>query len=195
MSEFDSKRLTPEQAAELAQAGKEAAIAGRAISETLLHVGWLWSQAAKQRIDYEQRLHDLQLIVPDEDDRAAYIEAAGGDLKRAFELAAHGIPPQLAIDLAPLRMSLSAMASIANPVRRQRRPAWLRDLAWTIPCHRLQPEYAGWKRPIWRGTDDWPADTIDLLAAADTYWRRTIVIRVPGRRYLVIAIPIRRKHT
>lgn len=69
------------------------------------------------------------------------------------------------------------------------RPAWARDLAWIYHCDGLQPELSGWKRPLWRGSDDWPGDD------TDTYWRRTIVLRIPARRYLVVAIPIRRKHT
>jgi len=191
---FDPDQLTAEQVSELAKAGQEGAEAGRTISENILRAGWLWPEAAKLQIEYDQLLHRFSLVVPDEADRTAYIKAAGGDLERAFQFAAHGIPPQLAIDLAPTGMSLSDMASIAHPVRPKRRLAWLRDLVWTIPCSRLQPEYAGWRHLIWMGTDDWPSTTIDLLAATDTYWRRTIVLRIPGRQYLIIAIPIRRKH-
>jgi hypothetical protein len=66
------------------------------------------------------------------------------------------------------------------------RTTWFRDLAWIYNCDQLQPELQGWRRPIWRGSDDWPGD--------DTYWRRTVVLRIPGRRYLVVAVPIRRKH-
>jgi len=69
------------------------------------------------------------------------------------------------------------------------RPAWARNLTWIYHCDRLQPELTGWRHPIWRGSDDWPGDD------TDTYWRRTIVIRIPGQRYLVVAVPIRRKHT
>lgn len=65
----------------------------------------------------------------------------------------------------------------------------MRPLAWTYRCEALQPELAGWRHPVWRGSDDWPG-TKD-----GRYWRSTIAIRIPSRRYLIIAIPIRRKHT
>lgn len=62
------------------------------------------------------------------------------------------------------------------------------DLVWICNCDCMTEEYQGWRKPLWRGSDDWPGDS------TDTYWRRTIVLRIPGRRYLVVAIPIRRKH-
>lgn len=62
------------------------------------------------------------------------------------------------------------------------------ELFWLLPCNPLQPELHGWRRPLWLGSDNWPGDD------SGTYWRTTLVIRIPGRQYLIIAIPIRRRH-
>lgn len=63
---------------------------------------------------------------------------------------------------------------------------------WTYRCSDLQPDLAGWRHPLWLGSDDWPGE--DIENDSGTYWRRTIVTRIPGRRYLVTAIPIRLRH-
>lgn len=60
---------------------------------------------------------------------------------------------------------------------------------WTYRTEDMSEEFTGWRHPLWRGSDDWPGDD------EDRFWRRTIVARIPGWRYLVIAVPIRRKHT
>lgn len=59
---------------------------------------------------------------------------------------------------------------------------------WTYRTEDMSEEFRGWRHPLWRGSDDWPGDD------EDRYWRRTIVVRIPGRRYLVAAVPIKRKH-
>lgn len=66
--------------------------------------------------------------------------------------------------------------------------AHLKNLVWIYHARTMTEEYQGWSRPIWRGSDDWPGDD------TDTYYRRTLVFRIPGKRYLIIAVPIRRRH-
>ncbi len=52
--------------------------------------------ALKNVIVHEQRLHDLAVVVPDDTERAAYLEAADGNSRQAMEWAQWGIPADLA---------------------------------------------------------------------------------------------------
>ena len=62
-------------------------------------------------------------------------------------------------------------------------------LVWIYKCEQLQPALTGWRRPVWLGSDEWAGGDVET-----TKWRRTIAVRLPGRRYLIVAIPIRLSH-
>lgn len=66
--------------------------------------------------------------------------------------------------------------------------AHLRNLVWIYHTRSMTEEYQGWRHPLWRGSDDWPGDD------TGRYWRRTVVIRIPAHRYLIVAVPFRRRH-
>lgn len=55
---------------------------------------------------------------------------------------------------------------------------------WTYPAGAMTRGWQGWRHPVWIGSDEWPG-------SPDTHWRPTLVLRVPGRRYLVIVLPFR----
>ncbi|PRY56461.1 hypothetical protein [Glycomyces artemisiae] len=106
--------------------------------------------------------------------------AAGSEL--------HLLPPDQR-DTITGRMVEVDLATFLGTTRRPRRlPRWLRDLVWVLPTAGMGEEFRGWRHPLWRGSDDWPGDD------EDRYWRRTIVVRIPGRRYMVVTVPIRRRY-
>jgi hypothetical protein len=52
--------------------------------------------AFNREITHQQRLHDLAVVVPDESERTAYLEAAEGNPRQAMEWAQWGLPADLA---------------------------------------------------------------------------------------------------
>lgn len=78
-------------AADLARLGEATREIGLAIAEQFAPV----TDAVNAAIELERRLDQLEAIVPDSDERAAYWRAAEGNLDRAIELAASGVPPAI----------------------------------------------------------------------------------------------------
>lgn len=54
--------------------------------------------AFNRELVHQQRLHDLAVVVPDETERTAYLEAAEGNPRQAMEWAQWGIPADLAAE-------------------------------------------------------------------------------------------------
>lgn len=58
---------------------------------------------------------------------------------------------------------------------------------WTYDVERLQDEYQGWRKPVWVGATGWVNDDDEL------HYLPTLVVRVPGKKYVVIALPIKKR--
>jgi hypothetical protein len=53
-------------------------------------------EAINRELVHQRRLHDLAVVVPDDTERAAYLEAADGSPRQAMQWARWGIPADLA---------------------------------------------------------------------------------------------------
>jgi hypothetical protein len=66
------------------------------LSDAFRELGRTVRDEFARALGIERRFDELTVIVPDQTERDAYLEAADGNIDRAIELAAFGIPPALA---------------------------------------------------------------------------------------------------
>lgn len=77
--------------ADLARLSEATRAMGRAIAEPFMGI----ARAVNAALELERRMDTLEAIVSDETERAAYWNAAGGNLDRAIELAQSGVPVEV----------------------------------------------------------------------------------------------------
>ena len=74
-------------------------------------------EAINRELVQQRRLHDLAVVVPDDAERAAYLEAAEGNPQAAQSWAQLGIPPELGAEHP--EMPLYDLAKLAARNRRE----------------------------------------------------------------------------